>query len=142
MIGVRQQTLPISLWNAGLVGHLAALHSREVTPLDEEHVVEQAADGWKTAAALKWDRQPCGIRLDPRAPFLAFLIRVGHQGRQLQRHTHSPNASCTDIVRDRAEIQRTDAGFDRFAVANHDHEKSLRLDIRRGRLGTASAVTA
>ena len=38
-------------------------------------------------------------------------------------------------MRTHPEIQRTDAGFDRFAVANHDHEKSLRLDIRRGRLG-------
>jgi len=57
VIGVRQQPLPVSLWNAGLVGHLAALHAREVTPLDEEHVVEQAADVRKTAAALKGDRQ-------------------------------------------------------------------------------------
>src|SRR4029453_9439754 len=88
--------VPVAWLDAGLLRQLAALHPREMTTFDQEYGIEHAANSREAAALLKRDRQSCGIGLNPCSPLAALLIRVRHQGCQLQRDAHSPKTSWID----------------------------------------------
>ena len=142
-IGIGQEALPVARGNACLVRKLTALHAREMTTLDEEHVIEHVSHRREAATPLERNgqsrtgrrRSTFAICLapDPSRPSrLPAPTRYSFAQRLLNRHRA-----------DHSEIQGTDAGFDDFAVPDDDHEESLRLDVGRRRLlSTASAVTA
>ena len=106
-----------------------ALEPAQVSPLDEEDVIEQLRGRRKPAAGLHDDRHPLRIGGNPVTPFLPLVVGVREESARTRssrsRSKPLPDAEDADLP----ELQPADARLYCLAVAGNDHCELARLDV-------------